>query len=106
MTLQPHGLELNWRRSIPSLIQVARGFQNGDGGGWKQFSLQPDKGTLQSASHVIFATVQRESYSQEIKCLQNSQHIGKGNAIQSLATFIGQDGLIRVGGRCEQQEVP
>ena len=114
--LQPHGLGShrferfsNWRRlckTIASLIQVARGFQNGGKGGWKQFSLQPDTGTLQSASHVIFATVQRESYSQELKCLQNSQHIEKGNAIRSLAPFIGRDGLIRVGGRCEQQDVP
>ena len=99
----------NWLKLckvIARLIQVARGFQHNSRGGWKSFSLEPETETIQAASHVILATVQMESYPQEIKCMQSIQRINKESILRSLAPFIGRHSLVRIGGRCEKQEVP
>ncbi len=99
----------NWtrlQRTIAKLIQVARGFQNGNKGGWKRFEEQPETSTLQSATSVILSAIQKEGFSQEIKCLHNNQHVNKKSPLKSLSPFIGKQGLVRVGGRCERQDVP
>eukprot|EP00794_Sanderia_malayensis_P004327 gene4327-4900_t len=98
----------NWKRlerTIAKLIQVARGFQNGNKGGWKRFQEPPETSTLQSAMCVILSVIQKEGFSQEMKCLQNNQHVSKKSSLRSLSPIIGEKGLMRVGGRCERQEV-
>ena len=99
----------NWKklcRVIARLINVARGFQHGGKEGWKNFSVEPDPDAIRAASHVIITIVQQEHYVQEVKCLQNNLHVRKESEIHSLSPFIGKHGLLRVGGRCERQEVP
>eukprot|EP00794_Sanderia_malayensis_P003872 gene3872-4415_t len=99
----------NWgslRATIARLIQVARAFKNHRREGWEDFRLSPNPATLKSAELVILATVQQESYPEEVQHLQNKQHISRDSPLRKLAPTIGENGLIRVGGRCERQEVP
>lgn len=54
---------------------------------------------LDSTIYKICKLVQIERFSEEIRCLQNSQVVPKNSRILSLNPFIDEQGLLRVGGR-------
>lgn len=61
---------------------------------------------IHKARDWIFKEVQRETFQQEIQALRKGQPVNKKSSIVSLNPFIDQDGIIRVGGRIQQSELP
>jgi hypothetical protein len=50
--------------------------------------------------------VQQISYAQEIKDLMDQQEVAKTSSLKTLHPFIDQEGLLRVGGRLQQSNLP
>ena len=60
----------------------------------------------QDSTGILLKNVQRESYSEEIQCLQNNRPLSKSSDIRALSPFLDDNGLIRVGGRLEKAQIP
>nr|XP_029723165.1 uncharacterized protein LOC115264003 [Aedes albopictus] len=59
---------------------------------------------MRNAEKVIFQLVQKETYSELLKQLMSKS--SKRHNLSNLAPFIGEDGLIRVGGRLKYSAIP
>ena len=60
----------------------------------------------QDSTHFLLKNAQRESYPEEIQCLQNNKPLSNSSYIRALRPFLDDNGLIRVGGRLERAQVP
>ena len=56
---------------------------------------------LQEAKTVVLEAVQRERYGKEMEALKKGKRLQKKGPIYQLEPFIGEDGLIHVGGRLD-----
>lgn len=56
---------------------------------------------LDNAEKVLCQQVQRESFSEDIKCIENRQPVPKANNLANLMPYIAEDGLLRVYGRID-----
>ncbi len=59
---------------------------------------------VQSADTVIVKHLQKTAFYKEVECLQSHTSVQRSSHIVRLEPFIGDDGLLRVGGRL--QHVP
>nr|XP_041632303.1 uncharacterized protein LOC121502668 [Drosophila kikkawai] len=63
-------------------------------------------GELTNARTIILRTIQKIDFSAEYKQLRIHKTVDKKSSIVSLCPIIGNDGLIRVGGRLEESSLP
>ncbi|KAH8232106.1 hypothetical protein KR032_003514, partial [Drosophila birchii] len=63
-------------------------------------------GELTYARKLILSTIQKIEFSAEHKQLRIHRTVDKRSSIVSLSPIIGHDGLIRVGGRLEESNLP
>ncbi|XP_057696133.1 uncharacterized protein LOC130918451 [Corythoichthys intestinalis] len=97
----------SWRsliRAITRLIHIARLFNTTFRGnklcqGWHYCKSECTVEESTQAVHVIMQTVQHETYSQEIQCIQKREKIPKSSPLKNLDPFLDKHNLLRVGGR-------
>lgn len=58
------------------------------------------------ALEIVCKNVQMRSFSHEYNLLSSGNSIGKSSSMLSLAPFIDEGGLIRVGGRLRRSDIP
>ncbi|XP_024878113.1 uncharacterized protein LOC112458609, partial [Temnothorax curvispinosus] len=61
---------------------------------------------IEQAETIILKTVQREVFLKEVRALEQQQSIPKGSKLSSLSPILDQKGVIRVGGRLSQADIP
>ncbi|XP_077265255.1 uncharacterized protein LOC143899130 [Temnothorax americanus] len=61
---------------------------------------------IEQAETIILKTVQREVFLKEVRALEQQQSIPKGSKLSSLSSILDQEGVIRVGGRLSQADIP
>lgn len=61
---------------------------------------------LHQAIAVYIRWAQQEDFSTEIQCLRNEHPVQTRSKIQSLNPFLDKNGILRVGGRLEQANIP
>ncbi|XP_024884621.1 uncharacterized protein LOC112462817, partial [Temnothorax curvispinosus] len=61
---------------------------------------------IEQAETIILKTVQREVFLKEMRALEQQQSIPKGSKLSSLSPILDQEGVIRVGGRLSQADIP
>ncbi|XP_071654107.1 uncharacterized protein [Temnothorax longispinosus] len=61
---------------------------------------------IEQAETIILKTVQREVFLKEVRALEQQQSIPKGSKLSSLSPILDQEGVIRVGGRLSQADIP
>ncbi|XP_055902292.1 uncharacterized protein LOC129938643 [Eupeodes corollae] len=57
------------------------------------------------AEEVFIKAIQQSAFALEYSLLEKEQSINKGSALEALAPFIDEKGLIRVGGRIKKAEI-
>lgn len=55
---------------------------------------------------VIFKVVQSQEFSEDISNLQNNRALNKNSKLRNLDPFLDSDGLLRVGGRLAEADIP
>lgn len=60
---------------------------------------------LRHATTVLIKIVQKESFPDELKCLDNGKNIDLKSRLISLSPFLDAQGVIRVGGRLQESEL-
>ncbi|XP_077263143.1 uncharacterized protein LOC143898012 [Temnothorax americanus] len=61
---------------------------------------------IEQAETIILKTVQREVFLKEVRALEQQQSIPKGSKLSSLSPILDQEGVIRVGSRLSQADIP
>ncbi|XP_076660440.1 uncharacterized protein LOC143363793 [Halictus rubicundus] len=56
---------------------------------------------LQEALHTVIRTCQRSDFPQELHALSRGNAVPSGSPLKSLTPFLGEDGILRVGGRLQ-----
>ena len=56
---------------------------------------------LTEAKFTLLKCEQKQNYASELSCLESGSELNKGSPIQKLNPFIGEDKLLRVGGRLQ-----
>lgn len=95
-------------RAVTLIIHIARHFKKtperkSSCQGWHYCKAEFTVEECSKASAVIIQAVQREIYSEEIKCIQKQEKIPKTSPLWNLDVFVDSEGLLRVGGRVKQQ---
>ncbi|XP_064486113.1 uncharacterized protein LOC135398658 [Ornithodoros turicata] len=98
-------------RAIANLKHIARSFRT-------QHDLQPETcrhwhicsgprtvASVNDARNVILLSVQREAYTEEMKCLQKKQNVRQGSPLYKLDPFLDEYRLVRVGGRLRNADL-
>ncbi|XP_064470080.1 uncharacterized protein LOC135384826 [Ornithodoros turicata] len=92
-------------KAIGSLQHIARCFHSSDDdvsascNHWHLCSRLRTNEELSAAEKFVFKTVQSESFSKEIYCIEKKQDLPKNSPLRSLNPYIDEDGLLRIGGR-------
>lgn len=60
---------------------------------------------LENSEYVIFRSLQKDYYHEEIKLLHERKNLAKDSKIRSLHPFIDGHGLLRVGGRLQNSDL-
>ncbi|XP_038070490.1 uncharacterized protein LOC119739571 [Patiria miniata] len=71
----------------------------------KDNSLSTPQEQTEAEMHIV-RSVQRQAFPQEIQSLRNSSRVKATSKICSLNPFLDSDGILRVGGRLRNAEVP
>ncbi|XP_035536922.1 uncharacterized protein LOC118342476 [Morone saxatilis] len=90
-----------WKRllqAITKLIQVTRTFT-------KTHKVDAVDARWQ-AKAVVIRCVQQESYGEELNCLRDGIQLSKKSPLRKLNPFIDEDGLLRIGGRLTNADLP
>ena len=61
---------------------------------------------LQGANEIIFRLIQRQWYRGELSALENGREIHGSSPLRQLKPFISENGLLRVGGRLKNANIP
>lgn len=61
---------------------------------------------LQEAKDNVFRNSQRVSFPDELDLLQHSQELPKKHPWRKISPFVDRDGILKVGGRLEQSDLP
>ncbi|XP_018395629.1 PREDICTED: uncharacterized protein LOC108774108 [Cyphomyrmex costatus] len=64
-----------------------------------------DATELKKAEKAILRWVQREAFPEEFRCLSEDRPLPRKSPLQSLAVFMDEEGLIRVGDRLRHAEI-
>lgn len=100
-----------WRslvRSRAMLVHVSKSFSRegntGDCKGWHwcKKGLQTER---TQAKTFIIKCAQQEHYKDELKSLEKGEEISQRSALKNLSPFVDSEGLIRVGGRLQPDEM-
>nr|XP_054596974.1 uncharacterized protein LOC129163443 [Nothobranchius furzeri] len=90
-------------RTVANLIHIADCFSlqktKKDCTGWHMCSTAITCELMGKAENTIIKNVQQETYTEEIKCIGTKLNLPKHSSLIKLNPFIGNDGLLRVGGR-------
>lgn len=89
--------------AISRLRYVAQAYSGHQG--CKQFKPKTVEAFKLAQDHVI-KVVQRESYDEEISCLERGAPCPKSSSIVSLDPYLDDDGILRVGGRLKNAALP
>ncbi|XP_060772289.1 uncharacterized protein LOC132883105 [Neoarius graeffei] len=98
-------------RSVASLIHIASSFKRdplkepGDCKGWHYCAESHNTDNLSKAKNVIIKAVQEEAYQEELQCIRNKKNIPKDSPLLTLNPVMGEDGILRVGGRISQANI-
>ncbi|XP_061886479.1 uncharacterized protein LOC133637538 [Entelurus aequoreus] len=91
------------KRTVANLIHVAQCFSssktNKDCNGWHICKTAITCELLEQAENIMMKNVQQETYADEIKCISAKQNLSKYSPLIKLNPIIGNDSLLRVGGR-------
>lgn len=85
-------------QAITKLIQVTRTFS-------KTHKADAVYARWQ-AKTVVIRCVQQESYAEELNCLRDRIQLSKKGPLRKLNPFIDEDGLLRIGGRLTNADLP
>eukprot|EP00794_Sanderia_malayensis_P004932 gene4932-5579_t len=99
----------NWgrlRATIARLIQVARAFKNHRKEGWETSVFHPTLQHLSQRNWSSWLPSSKKATRKKYSTCRISNTFVETVLSESLPPTIGENGLIRVGGRCERQEVP
>lgn len=58
------------------------------------------------AKIVVLRCVQQESYGEELHCLRDGIQLSKKSQLRKLSPFIDECGLLRIGGRLTNADLP
>lgn len=61
---------------------------------------------LRNATKAITKIMQNEHFSEEINMLRNGKSVKKSSAIHNLCPFLDDEGILRVGGRLKNAQIP
>ena len=61
---------------------------------------------LYDAQIILIKLLQSEAFSEELKLLKKNQFLSKQNPISHLNPFLDENGIIRVGGRLKNADLP
>ena len=61
---------------------------------------------IHTASMVIVKLLQRETFADELNCLETKSQVKSNSPIASLDPFLDKNGILRVGGRLNQSDLP
>ena len=67
--------------------------------GWHQCKNPHTAEELSKAENLVIKCVQKETYSKEFTCLAAGKDISKDSPLRKLNPCVGEDGLLRIGGR-------
>lgn len=67
--------------------------------GWHMCTERRKVKDTKATESFVLSTVQRETYPEEVKCLQQGRQLPKSSTLLSLSPYLDKDGLLRVGGR-------
>ena len=67
-------------------------------------TMNLDSDELEAAKHCILRITQVEKFSEDINRLKEGKVVRKGSPLFKLSPFIGEDGLLRLGGRLQMSE--
>jgi hypothetical protein len=70
--------------------------------GWHSCAQHHSVDSAKATEQVIFKTVQREFYAEEMACLLKGECLPKSSSIRPLSPYLDKDGLLRVGGRLQE----
>ncbi|XP_061923831.1 uncharacterized protein LOC133663402 isoform X2 [Entelurus aequoreus] len=91
------------KRTVANLIHVAQCFSfsktNKDCTGWHICKTAITCELLEQAENIMMKNVQQETYADEIKCISAKQNLSKHSPLIKLKPIIGNDSILRVGGR-------
>lgn len=76
-----------------------------------RYPLEKEQGFLTAeqinkAQICLIREVQREAFSEELQCIFHSARIPKGSPLRDLNVFLDSHGVLRVGGRLRNAEMP
>ncbi|XP_030582792.1 uncharacterized protein LOC115778696 [Archocentrus centrarchus] len=96
-------------RAVSLLKHIAKSFSHGFKHdvchGWHRCNMHLGEEQLNQAKATIIFTVQREAYSDEVRCLQHGQSVSKSSPLSKLHVFVDVSQLLRVGGRLTQAQL-
>lgn len=98
-------------RSVALLIHIACSFKGDslkrstDCKGWHCCAEARSVDELAKARTAIIKAVQEETYARELQCIRNHDNIPKDSPLLTLNPIMGEDGLLRVGGRISQANI-
>lgn len=55
---------------------------------------------------LVIRCVQKEFYGEELKCLGDGIQLSKKSPLRKLNPFVAEDGLLRIGGRLTNADLP
>lgn len=61
---------------------------------------------IKRATTTIIKIIQRESFGEERKCIESGKHVDKKSKLLKLNVFADNEGIIRVGGRLKNANIP
>ncbi|XP_038165126.1 uncharacterized protein LOC119799356 [Cyprinodon tularosa] len=100
-SITDHLLKLSsWSRAVRAVARILRRI-NRD----KSNSLSTEK-ERQDAECVIIKDLQRQIYSEELRLLIKGSQLPPRNSLHRLNAFVDKDGVIRVGGRLRDSNLP
>ncbi|PWA22445.1 hypothetical protein CCH79_00020932, partial [Gambusia affinis] len=96
--------------AVARLVHIARLFhvktaRSNSCRGWHYCNAHVSVEERNQASAMIIKAVQEETYSQEIKCIQEQKRMPQGSPLKNLDPFIAMDGLLKVGGRLQHSNL-
>ncbi|XP_061191732.1 uncharacterized protein LOC133199968 [Saccostrea echinata] len=91
----------SWQRLVIAVTVLKRA-----GRIFKEKIRLSSKKMWEQSRDFIITMVQRDAYSMEMRCLQHHRPLPKGSPLMHLNPYLDNSGLLRVGGRLNQSDLP
>ena len=86
-----------WSRLVAALSRLQQAAATYHHGNAKDSRTSVD--FMRGAELLVLREVQQSAYAREITCIQSNSSLPKDSSLSALSPILGQDGLLRVGGR-------